>query len=120
MPDPILKQAAAEILDILKKHDIAGMVSLQSTTHSEWLFHIEPSWSCIRLEHAEGVEFRVRITAKCKTGPESEKERIRVSTGMVLGFLDVARNNADQMTAIAAVIGQHMEVQHWSRFEPPA
>ena len=50
MVDPKLKEAMAEISAILKKHDIAGIVTLVSEDDSECLYALEPSWSVVRVQ----------------------------------------------------------------------
>jgi len=56
--DPKLKEAMAEIKVILKKHDIAGAVSLVSETHSEYLYDF-PSWSGIKLT-GDGLKMDIK------------------------------------------------------------
>lgn len=61
MSDPKLKEAMAEIMGVLKKHDIAGQVTLASQTHSEFRVKLDASWSCIFPENKpQGVSFRFR------------------------------------------------------------
>lgn len=116
MPDPILKSAAEEIKAVLVKHDVAGMVSLQSKSHSEFVLQLAPSWSCVSLEQQPGKnDFTLRI--KAKSSNPGDGERLRLTAGMLLGFIDVATRNIDQMTEIVKLIGQHVEISHSSRFE---
>lgn len=42
-----LRTAAAEILEILKKHDIAGVAHLFEPGFNEYVMDIGPSWSCV-------------------------------------------------------------------------
>lgn len=59
--NPKLKKAMEEIKDILDKHDIAGAVVLHTPGHGEYLFKIDPSYSCAFIDNTPGVEgIRVR------------------------------------------------------------
>jgi hypothetical protein len=115
MSDPILKQAVLEIAEILRKHDIAAVVHLQSRTHGEYYYHLSPTWSCASL--SEQGEFRFK--AAVKTGGPVEKERGRVTTGMILGFMDAAIKQQRDMEQVALMLGKHMEITHTTRYEDP-
>ena len=80
MADPKLKEAAAEISGILKKHDIAGYVMLMSETHSEFMFKLDPTWSACIVE-----DNTVRIRAKEKElGSKEAVHRKAESTAHML------------------------------------
>ena len=65
-----LKQAAEEIIAILKKHDIAGFVVLHTPGYSEYLNHIEPTYSCLKLSGG-----KAKFLAKKEHYENSEKIR---------------------------------------------
>lgn len=120
MPDPILKTAAAEIEAVLKKHDCAGIVMLASQTHMEYLLKIDPSWSCCWVEEAEGGKvLRVRSRRDEYPDKAAQKKVMEDSTGMILGFVDVARDTMTNLERVAAMIGAKMDISHWTRKEPP-
>lgn len=118
MPDPKLKAAMEEIKVILHKHDIAGMVFLQSPQNGEFLYHLNPSWSCVTLEDS-GV---CRIQAKRDEFPslEAQEKKITESVGMLNGFHDLALQATDNMRTMLKLIGTKMEFSHRSRLEPPS
>lgn len=58
---PKLKKAMEEMKEILRKHDIAGVVTLHTPGHSEYLLHVTPSYSCATFN---GDELRVRARLK--------------------------------------------------------
>lgn len=113
MADPKLQAAMAQIKAVLIEHDIAGVVTLQGPGAVEYLYELSPSWSCVTIENT-GM---VRIKAQAATGPGSEKERLRVSAGMLLGFLDLARRNQDDVTKLLRCLSQYVEIEHWAREE---
>lgn len=71
---PKLKKAAAEIKDILDKHDIAGIVVLHTPGHGEFLTKIDTSYSCAFIDHTPGKEgIRVRTRLQEDYGGNSKK-----------------------------------------------
>lgn len=113
MSDPKLKQAVLEIKEILLKHDIAAVIHLQSPAHCEFYYHLTPTWSCASF--SESGEFRFK--AAVHTGGPTEKERGRVTAGMLLGFLDMAERQTGDMHKVAMMLAKHMEISHWTRDE---
>jgi hypothetical protein len=114
MPDPKLKEAMEEIKAILKKHDIAAVVNLQSKNHGEYLFELSPSWSCITLSE-DGY---CRIKAAAKTGGPEEKQRLTDAIGLLMGFLDMARHTQESMQkVIDMLVGTGVKFDHQSRRE---
>jgi len=113
-PDPKLKAAIEEIKPILQKYDVAALVVLSSEDALEYLFEIEPSWSCMHIEkRPDGLFLRVQTTHL----PETEKKRQLQSTiGFVVGFLDVLKHLQEQMGAIAGKISETVEFKHWTKF----
>lgn len=111
MPDPKLKAAMEEIKAVLRRHDIAAVVTLQSPGALEYLYELSPSWSCIHIEPGGAV----RIRAQAKTGPATEKERLRLSAGMIVSFADLGWRAWDDFTKLTRVLGQHVEIEHVSR-----
>lgn len=121
MPDPLLKTAMEEIKAILKKHDLAAQVTLQSAGHVEYLYELSPSWSCVRLEGplpdgAFGIRFRAkRVDFVSK---EAQRKVVNASTGMLLSFRNQAAKVVDQMDGITAMLAKHyVEISHWERDE---
>lgn len=52
-----LKVAAEEIKDILRKHDLAGVVALHAPGHGEYFTHINTSYSCAYMYNDSEVRF---------------------------------------------------------------
>jgi hypothetical protein len=52
-----LKVAAEEIKEILRKHDLAGAVSLHSPGHGEFFIHLNPSYSNAYMYNDNEVRF---------------------------------------------------------------
>ena len=113
-----MKMAMEEIKAIMNKHDIAGVVQLQSPTHGEFLYALEASWSCISFEPGGRVRFKAAMQSGGGSGDVTrERERARVSAGMVLGLIDAGRKQIEDLTQLAMLIGKHVNVEHWTRVE---
>jgi hypothetical protein len=115
--DPKLLAAMEEIKAILVKHDIAAIVLLESQTHGEWLNHITPSWSAatmFRDEKGEGI--RVRCLAKDYPSKEAHAEALRLTSGMLMGFLDGAARIQRDMEAILGPLAAKIGIEHVTKF----
>lgn len=112
MPDPKLKTAAEEIKAVLKKHDIGAVVVLGSQSHTEFLIEIAPTWSCAWME---GNFLRIRSQRSEYPSLEAQKKKLEDTVGLVMGFIDASRRNIESLEAVVALIGQKMDVSHWSR-----
>lgn len=116
--DPTLKLAMAEIVAVLKKHDIAGIAVLQSKTHGEWLNEITASWTCTQME-TDGTNEVLRVRAKVADYPskEAQQETVRLTVSMLCGFRDGAGRIKDNMESLLALLSGQMEIEHISRFD---
>ena len=112
--DPKLKEAMAEIQAVLRKHDIAGIVLLQSPTHGEWMNEITPTWSCAMLD---GDRFRFRAIAAEYGGAAERNEAIRITAGMLISFRDGAKRIQENMEKVGALLSQKMQIEHVTRFD---
>jgi hypothetical protein len=112
--DPKLKEAMAEIVAVLKKHDIAGIALLQSKTHGEWLNGIDPTWSCAKMD---GQSLRIKAPAKDYPSTEDRNEAIRLTAGMIYAFRDGAHRIADNMESVLAMLSKYTTIEHVSRFD---
>jgi hypothetical protein len=116
MPDPKLLTAIEEIKDVLKKHDIAAVVFLGSQSHTQYLLHINPTWSCASLEGGGNV---LRFRAKRKDFPSAEahEQCIADSVGMIFGFKHAMSEQINVLQTIEQVLREHFDVTHTSTEE---
>jgi hypothetical protein len=112
--DPILKEAMAEIRAILNKHDIGGAVALVSPTHSEFLYHLTPSWSVCYFEAPSQLRLRAK-RADFKTKAE-QKRCVESSAHMVYQLRDLGAQTYEQMVCIADKLERHFTID--ANFEP--
>jgi hypothetical protein len=118
--NPKLKIAMEEIKAIMKKYDCGGIVVLHLPGHSEYLFKIDPSYSCARFENG-----RVRINVKAMHYDNDKKLRDHFVTNtsnmfsllsevggrLVLNLMDVSK------TLDNAVQAEHTDGGHSSHTE---
>lgn len=118
MPDPILITASKEIEEILMKHDIAGVVLLTSKTHSEFLMHLDPTWSVCTFEKITGGRV-LRFKAKRADFPSKEAQGVAISDsiGIIMGLRDAAQRVVGDMTSVAEMLAKHVDFNHISRLE---
>jgi hypothetical protein len=123
MPDPKLKTAAAEIEAILQRHDIAGIIMLNSLTHMEFLMCIAPSWSCCWIEDRgeAGKVMRVKALRADYPSKEAHSDTLKNTVGMIMGFVDCCESMTRNLTAVAEAIARKVEFSHFTREEqnPP-
>ena len=109
-PDPRLQEAMAKIIGILKEYDIAGTVALASQEAGEHLFHLCPTWTCMRLEpSADGDVIRIRALRKDFESQEAQDTMVAdtISTLAVL-----ARINEDHLEASSQILKCICEKEH--------
>lgn len=59
---PKLKKAMEDIKTILKQNDIAGFVVIHTPGFTEYLNHLETSYSCANVKNDEGI--RIKLNSK--------------------------------------------------------
>lgn len=101
-----LKVAAEEIKEILRKHDLAGVVSLHTPGHGEFFVHLNPSYSCAYMYNDEEVRFYSK-RADYKTSEEqiekqtSTANMLKILTDVTVfnfGILEHLSNSFDKLT----------------------
>lgn len=108
-----LRALSNEIKELLVKHDVAGMVNIIGKDSSEFLMHIEPSWSCLTFEKdPDGKPIALRFKSAMKTGSPEEKERGRLTISMVCGFLDLIVIQFGNLNGLKQMLAEHVEIYH--------
>lgn len=111
--DPKLKEAMAEIKAVLKKHDIAGALTLVSKSHSEYLYHF-PTWSAAQLTD-EGI--RIRIKSSDFADKQAADQALLDSLHVVLQIHDLNSQNLKVMDQLIKKIGEHVDIDHTPFFD---
>lgn len=107
-----LRELAGKIRALLKEYDVAGIVNIQGKDQAEFVNEIAPSWSCLswECEPPHRTDFGIRFKAAVKTGGEEEKEKARLTAGMVIGFEHVMGMQLLQLGQVIQLIGKHMDI----------
>lgn len=105
--DPVCKEAMAEIVAILRKHDLGASVHLVSPSHSEFLVEF-PTWSAAQLEGEQGV--RIRTTHL--PDQEAKKRMAELTAHLVFQLRDLAAQDLHVFEQLIAVLKKHWEIEH--------
>lgn len=104
--DPSLREAMAEIEEIMKKHDCGGFVTLQSKSHTEFKLMLDHmSWSMIRWIK-DGESMHLKLYSK------SSKENTDATVGMLYSIRYLCGMVFMQMDKLANQIEQSVKVEH--------
>lgn len=105
-----LRELAGKIRALLKEYDVAGIVNIQGKDQAEFVNEITPSWSCLSWESGPAGEVAIRFKAKLKTGDNAEKERGRLTAGMVNGLLNIHAQQFVQLDQVFQIIKKHVDI----------
>lgn len=107
-----LRELAGKIRALLKEYDVAGIVNIQGKDQAEFVNEITPSWSCLSWDFTGAPEERpaIRFKAAMKTGGNEEKEKARLTAGMVIGFEHVMGMQLLQLGQLIQLLGKHMDI----------
>lgn len=116
MPDKRLQAAMEEIKATLRKHDVAGLVILNSPTHLEFLYGLSPSWACTEIAPSG----RLRIVANPEKYPDAAKREATVNNtiGMVTAMHTMLGQMAGNMQALLSQLGTRFDIFQSFRSEP--
>lgn len=87
---PKLKKAMEQIKSILKENDIAGFVVLHTPGHSEYLNHVQTSYSCAAVT-PEGIRLRLK---EAEIGREKATFLADGTYNMITHLTEVIAENA--------------------------
>lgn len=84
MSNAKLKQAAEEIKEILRKHDIAGTVGLHTPGHGEFFIHLHTSYSCAYMYEDDTIRFNI---ASNHLDDDEKRDQCNTDTSNMLAVL---------------------------------
>jgi hypothetical protein len=116
--DKPYRQCVDEIIEVLKKYDMAGAITVVSKDRAMFKHHF-PTWSLVQLEE-RGIRFR----SKREDFPsaEAQKEATELSAHIVMQTRDIAANTFTVMDKIGKVLEEKFGMQHTPMvdFDPEA
>ncbi len=108
--NPKLKKAAEEMIQVLKKFDIAGNIVLHTPGHSEYILHITPSYSCAWLEN-DNIRFRARKQDYNRNAAIRD-QKIADTLNMLRLLSDTAGKNALALMNVADQFDKITDAEH--------
>jgi hypothetical protein len=105
-----LKVAAEEIKEILRKHDIAAVVTLHSPGHGEYFFHLNPSYSCAYVYNDN--ELRFYSKKEDYNSPEEQFEKQNATVNMMRILTDLAGMNYMMLEPLTRKIEEITQATH--------
>lgn len=112
-----LKTAMSEILEILKRHDIAGRIILHEPGFSEYSLHLNPSWSCMSWVD-NSIEVK-SLLADYATA-EDQNQVISNSINMLKHFSRYCEQDLILFKTLETVLSDYREIEHEPFFHLPA
>lgn len=113
--DPNVMEALAKITAITDQHDLGFIIILASTTHTTYAMGLSPSWSAITMMEAPDGGMVCRLKCAAKTGGPAEKEKGRLTAGLVLGLMGVMEFVRGQLDQMAGLLGGLGKISHMSQ-----
>lgn len=112
-----LKIVMDEIKRTLEKHDVAGLVVLHTPGHSEYLLHINTTYSCAKLESG-GI--RIKALKSDYGGDTERRDRKVADTSNMLSLLgDTGAYISNSVKQISAAVDATVKAEHTnSKHEP--
>lgn len=108
---PKLKKAMEEIRQILVKHDIAAFVALHTPGNSEYLNHVNPSYSCAK---HEGDTIRIKAKASDYNGDTDKRNKFISDTANMFHCLsEVVAQNALSLTQLSIKLDEITSATHF-------
>lgn len=106
--DPKLREVAEEFKALCRKYDCAGVVLFVSPTHAEFVNHLEPTWSVVKLESPDRIRFRSK---KEDFHSREEQHRCTEATAHVLtSIVEWSRQVNGSMRGVLEQLGKQMKI----------
>ena len=115
------RECIAEIMGVLKKHDMAGAITVISKERAAFRYHF-PTWSVVKLQEAPDGGLAVRIKSKAADFPSRAAQNTanELSAHIVYQMRDIATNTYGMCTMVAEKMNEQWDVTHvsGSDFDP--
>jgi hypothetical protein len=104
-------EALEKIKAILCEYDLWAAFTVVSTERAHWLYHFEPSWSCLHFNPATG-EARIRAKVADFATPEQQQHVVELTTGAIASTRDYAAKQFRDAEALYAILAKQFEITH--------
>ena len=100
-------QALEKIKAILRDHDLWGSFIVVSEKRVHWLYHFDPSWSCLHL--GPNGEARIRAKRADFASPEQHKRVVELTTGAIASTRDFAAKQFGDTDQLYKMLEGHFD-----------
>lgn len=109
--DPKTVEALEKIKAILREYDLWAAITVVSERRSHWLYHVDPSWSCMSFEPNSGA---VRIRAKrADFNSQAQFERVlNLTTGAIACTRDFGAKMFTDGETLYGLLAEGREITH--------
>lgn len=113
MSEKQYRDCMAEIIGVLKKHDMAGAVTVVAKDRAHFRYHF-PTWSVVQLHEAPGGGLGVRLRSKATDFPSKEAQRTanELTAHIVYQMRDCALNTIGVCATLAEKMDEAWTVEH--------
>lgn len=108
---PKLKTAIEEIKQILRKHDIAGIVVLHTPGFGEYLNHITPSYSCASIDNLSG-RYQLKGRKEHFSNEAERHNKLKDTCNMMRTLADLTGKSALNLLEAAKATDKFLDAQH--------
>jgi hypothetical protein len=118
--DPKLREAAEEFKAICEKYDCVSVALFVSPTHAEFVNHLSPSWSVMKLERGPEGQCGFRFRSKLADFPSREKQHecTEATIHALTSVIEWTRKTHQAMQQIVEQLGKHMRIG-WKTWSDP-
>src|SRR5262245_43653800 len=111
MPDPKLEALRADLREVFRKHDVAGIVVAGSPTHIIFSMNLEASWNCIELG-ADQIRFN-----SMRFPVEQREQMVKQTANFVVGMEHAAEYLQEQMEHCVRLLGSKFQIKSTIKME---
>lgn len=104
-------EALEKIKAILREHDLWAAFIVVSAERVHWLYHFEPSWSCLHFNPESG-EARIRAKRADFATPEQHHKVIELTTGAIAATRDFGAKQFKDAETLYGILEKQFEITH--------
>jgi hypothetical protein len=104
-------EALEKIKAILREYDLWASFIVVSTERVHWLYHFEPSWSCLHFDPKTG-EARIRAKRADFATPEQQQLVVQMTTGAIASTRDFGAKQFKDADTLYELLAKQFEITH--------
>ena len=109
--DSKMTEAFKEVGAILKKHNLAGCVLINSSTHVDYEMFFDAGWLCIKPEINEAGEKGIRIRCKREDydSTAAQKEALETAIGSLVSMDHAISKVQEGLQSLLVAVSHHVD-----------